>query len=1693
MIGAATRTVRFTMRHRGWMYLALSLVILVGLGVGAITGAGPAFATTPSTLHAGALHALSATSTDYTNNAAPPSWWAGQIPGIDNLSVAQRYLTFSRWSNVNSLPSPNVGFSNISAALGAGVLLFGRFFLLVASFITYVVGFLLIQAVQLNVLGRASLTIDYLFSSIGRAILYPGAAAGAGVLVLLFVLLIGYSVLRSAGSGNHLRSFLRTFGTGFLALAALVILVLQSTKNHGPNGTTQAAKIESQLGGVKNSVQALNGSATAGTTAASTLADPNSWATGSPGWLIAMGGKVANVVGGAFTGALNGFNGAVQSAGGVSSDPNAECVRYEHALNADFASTKVAKNLGGESTMLVSYDRLVQELYFQPYVLAAFGGSQGAQASWCRIAEQESGSPAGEQALVSQQAGLYAQVVGSPNGASGSVVTSAGNWVNPTKSPADAQSFFGPYFKSADAQNKSLYFFAYCRFPTPYGGPVPNPEWQDVKQAVNGGTQGTALNVGDCTNSMGTSTVAGNTAKIGFDGDYGSGYGDAFGYHESASSNVFGLFGLGNSSSAASFLPAIQKGYGEQAYNMYLTTQGMESSTSLIFSVLTLLIILFMAKHELPLILGGVVAEFIGVVALSLSVFVLLALMVPIPRTRRIGKMTGLTILSAFAASVLFATLIQITLVVVSLFETLFYDPTAAAFLRILQLGAGAILAFMVINMIMKRVFAMDISTFKGAVASSGTLSAKAFLNAGGYATPPLLNKWQNDPQSPAKPTFARSLGGMIKDRTLDGFEDLIRRGAGPKPGSGAAAATGAAAQTPNSPCSCNHPLSAHVAAAKGGRAPRGGSAPLQCTVNGCPCGSFSSAGSAATPTVPGTGGGGAGTATGYHGTAPLDPSLNPKAVSPGASIHARGLEGAAAAAAAVGEVLHPGRTSSTLPTGSASKGALPVSPGVTPSGNPMVLDASATRDSNTGRLVYMVQEMRPAFDRVKAPSLYGKDDGLVATPSTEVGKLPMKEARTLAATGGGLLSSKGPSPLVSGSSTESAGIIRGALNQHASLARSAASTPQFEGEDDVTRVSTMANMFAGARPVTSKELATMAPTDRRAYLQGKLGEVESMELGTDRWYSLPRPAPNTVLDPGTGLYVPSALVRSGSTPGSASPLQGVNMDALTGRWTPTPVSDTRALAPVVLDAATPPAGADPSMWESWRDLRTWMGSNQIDPVLTDVSEWPMDRQLQFNEVYEAAPQLYAALGHSLPEVSEGELEGAAIGLLQSRQGRAPWYGDSLVGAPELTPTPSRPSALPSTELARVESQLMSADPRLEQLLEDIVNDAVRAPALAYAPVEVGTIDRLPAAVESGEITLERLRAHAQEIVAETTNAYVLDRWQRVTQTLDELHTRALERTGRESLPVESIPVQMESSFQMEQLLSGLDAEGLGYEYGELAGAAEVLEMTSQRFHQQQLARNEAPSLLSGLLSEYATGTSSPVPVRGSNGSGGSVIQGIIDSLKSGTMELSELMEVASAEGRRLPIPESAEEADSPTFREYVMEQERVREQWREVHAHSEGLLQLAQDRAALEGARQDIVLRTVQDHFETLGERWQREYQDPYEFAQAVQSGEVDYREVWPSTLESVSEVRGQDEALDALWERMERLNTSVRETTRAASAHLHQGSAPTEVIVGAPQSRPLPVQGTASIRSIPTIPSIDASVKSWFPSLRRSKQNAE
>jgi len=627
------------------------------------------------------------------------------------------YLIVHRWQPVTFSPSGFLGLGSVTSwgpHTLSGLLL---------SFVVFAVR-LFMMVVSLtsggDLVTASATTIDTVFAKIGNALMGT-ADDGTTVTVqgfitigVLAVLLMMLSVWRTFRGG--FRAAGRTFIGGMGAVAALVIMTSGAQAN------------------------VANGNSDSPTVA-------------SPAWVITSGNRVAAWVGDLVQQSFSAMTNTLDQRPGESQD---ECERYINAIHHRYAELSNDTNASG---VLIAMDSLMVATLWDNVRVSSMGGdTESTRASWCRFSEMEANVPLVDQVQMSRIAGLYSDIVGyssavalEPGGspaASPTAVTNSGEWINKTL----AAEIFGPSFARGDHSSRAMYFWAACQWDHPGASVSLNPAWSQVQASSaandawfeslqNSPLSLTPVGVGltrvaelfGATGHPGvlTDDMCRNVVQHGLSDDAHNDGARAFQYGESYS--LIGTLRAWNVSGIDQFNDALRDGDVE-AYNFYRATQGLDSSDTALGVVAATVSSGLFLYFALPITIGLLAAQIVGIIAWMLLPLALAALVVPVYQTKRLATMAGRTVVFSLFASVLFQLIMQFALFVYSLVGVLLVPSDGLGRWAVSLIGA--VLGFYIVRRLAKMVFLNDPTSIRGALRMATQVAARPVVSERGDLDP---------------------------------------------------------------------------------------------------------------------------------------------------------------------------------------------------------------------------------------------------------------------------------------------------------------------------------------------------------------------------------------------------------------------------------------------------------------------------------------------------------------------------------------------------------------------------------------------------------------------------------------------------------------------------------------------------------------------------------------------------------------------------------------------------------------------------------------------------------------------------------------------------------------------------------------------------------------------------------------------
>lgn len=336
-----------------------------------------------------------------------PSLYAGLAQSSPSVFYASKYMTWYRFFGVTDLPAPEGEMSLMAQIPGVITGFFGLLILSIASAGALLVGLALTLANSISLVDKVLYFIDYMFYTVGGKLLgLDGQPSTFLTMIILGSLLAAaFSVLVPKLKPGSSSNGLKTVATTLLAVVVLGMISVQATKNHNDPSVSGSgtADIASNGVGIGDTIEDS-------VSREKYASDPDSWALGSPGWLVSTAMNLTNELGGVFTGVIDGITHSLTRTG--EQGAGSACDRYISGMHAVYKTSGAGREMAGKSNIMIAYDRLISQLYFTNYRLAAVGDSVGAENSWCRMAENQSGSPVGDQVMIARTAGLYGELIG---------------------------------------------------------------------------------------------------------------------------------------------------------------------------------------------------------------------------------------------------------------------------------------------------------------------------------------------------------------------------------------------------------------------------------------------------------------------------------------------------------------------------------------------------------------------------------------------------------------------------------------------------------------------------------------------------------------------------------------------------------------------------------------------------------------------------------------------------------------------------------------------------------------------------------------------------------------------------------------------------------------------------------------------------------------------------------------------------------------------------------------------------------------------------------------------------------------------------------------------------------------------------------------------------------------------------------
>lgn len=516
--------VKGTKRSSVLLLLALAFLIAMSLIITAPSGMTSASAEPQDSSVKNAL--------EHSENNSPQKV-AERVANEKSLFKSTEYLTFNRWKGVTNVPIPDreIGKENVSGMPvfltivlgGAAQLLYS-----ISSTILWGLGMLLTFSVSMDVISSTLSLVDLMFARAGLALFHPNSATNAGnsmgavtliaiVVGLMIITVVAKLALPGARMLQRVQISMKNMLVALGVLVGLMLVSNQAIKNHSETATaagvtastiattqegeSSAKQIEKlsngdeidENGNIK--AQENNNAPSTGT-----MSD---WAIMSPGWIVMSANTLINNVAGIFSSIVDNITKTISS----SATQVNSCSAYVDGMHQAFLSTAASRGTQGRSNMLISFDNVVNSIYFEPYRVGVFAESVGSKNAFCRMADSVAERSPGDQIFVSRQAGLYREIIGygdlipegsrptvpynytnATDAADGSIVKSSGAWkeaaVQNDKhlvvAETVASNIFGPSYGDDKGFFISQVYWASCIW-DPGKDVRINQEWQDAQ------------------------------------------------------------------------------------------------------------------------------------------------------------------------------------------------------------------------------------------------------------------------------------------------------------------------------------------------------------------------------------------------------------------------------------------------------------------------------------------------------------------------------------------------------------------------------------------------------------------------------------------------------------------------------------------------------------------------------------------------------------------------------------------------------------------------------------------------------------------------------------------------------------------------------------------------------------------------------------------------------------------------------------------------------------------------------------------------------------------------------------------------------------------------------------------------------------------------------------------------------------
>lgn len=677
------------------------------------------------------------------------------------------FLAFNRWLWANDLPSPNSGIFAVGAAISSGVRSIASFVMILPAAIFWVIG--LVLHVGFGAVNYAGVTrqADEWFALSYRAILdstsnSTGLGAGMTLLVLAFIaaIIIGIIALVFRRPG--------IMGALVFAFFMSVLVFLagsQSERNLDANDEY--------------------------------LERGGNYQTLSAGWMLE---KIDQTVG-VLSSTLNGVVSSISDAlGEVDSDQQISssyaagaCGHYVDAMHTLYESgyNEVGSNLGdafwgGTGTrnnlsIVTAYDGLYLSSMRSLYNSAAFGVGSSTSNAWCRIADMNAGRFPASSVLISEQAGLYQDIIhNAHNLADNGMINNDMSWN--TQGREQAEVFFGTGRMSTAATNSYAYYFAACRW-TDDGNNISNgvtvDRWRGVAAASEGKDDQpwwtppavrfafwVADNLDDSPDVINRDACIQSAIDPYMKGK-------VFDYTLEPEDFIWGAltFTVSQESALSSWF-FIEDGdeatVAQEPFRYWSSLNGFTSPMLLLVSgTLMLIIALVVLKNLAPLVLAAVSAPFLQSIAAMLLPIGAVLGMIPIKNFQRPVKLMILVILFSALTILVFGLVLSFGIMLIHLIYRILTSMAgilsfndSLQFLQFIMVGTSVLVGTWALKFILSKVFAVDMSSFKSAFKTGLLASGGAALAQAGMGGAGMQNPWGSMLNSPKG---GRSLGDRAK------------------------------------------------------------------------------------------------------------------------------------------------------------------------------------------------------------------------------------------------------------------------------------------------------------------------------------------------------------------------------------------------------------------------------------------------------------------------------------------------------------------------------------------------------------------------------------------------------------------------------------------------------------------------------------------------------------------------------------------------------------------------------------------------------------------------------------------------------------------------------------------------------------------------------------------------------------------